>query len=731
MHPTPVHANPRPPGHSWLPPALASAPLLTGIASFIVLLVGTPGDVWFRDAGQLTAASWSLGVAHPTGFPAVMLVGRLATLLPFGSIAWRMGLVSAACAAGAIALAASTALALVPRQAGAALQALVAAAAALLLANPTWWLHATAPEVYAPTALFILAGARLVVAALEPDATRRPALLLALLTGLSLGAHITAPLSLAVAWVVLLATAARRHGPRATGRLLLTAAPLVLAGALVLAYLPAAAAHDPWRNWGDPSTLGRALAHATGASIREAFEGTIGATNPLVLRANLLGYGAQLADGLGAALALAAGGVWWLVAAGRRSVAAALLGMWITDTAFTVLVNPMGIVDRQTGVPSLAVAAVLAALGAGGLLVAAARVAPRVHRAVLAAAVATLVVAALATAPGPKDARPRGGWAELWGRATLAQVPPGGIVATSMDDTTGVLTCLLGVEGSRPDVAHLPLAHLYDAHEIAHWQRLYGARVIPDAALAVARDTEGPHLQAGAQRAVLEAILLEAAQAGTPVLWEPAFRDLDAVVAASMRPGWPLWPLTRNGARAPYPVTDAQAMPPRWEALTGTPPDGAARRLLALTARNAALVEIGRGRALIATSLLAGAATLAPDEPKVLSNLLTLRARAGALDEALSLARRLVEVAPSYGAGRLDLAGLLLATGAPEEAEEHALAGLSLSTRPRHKARALVLLGQVSLSRGEHEDAVRRAREALEAAPGYADAETLMRDASR
>ncbi|GMV44410.1 MAG: hypothetical protein AMXMBFR64_61260 [Myxococcales bacterium] len=701
-------------------PPLPPLPLVAGVASFLTLMVAAPGDVWLRDAGQLGAASWSLGVAHPTGFPLVMVAGRLASLLPLGSLAWRMGLVSAACAACAIGLAVSVALALLPRQVGWVARAVVAGAvAAVLLASPTWWLHATVLEVYAPTALVIAGGVRLLVAHVEAP-SRRTAALLGLLAGLSVGVHVTGPLCLAVVWVALLAG----RPPREAGRVLLVAVPLALAGTLVLAYLPAAAAHDPWRNWGDPSTLARIIDHATGASIRAAFAGTIGSTHPLVLEANLLSYGEQLADGVGAALVLAAVGAVWLVVAGRRAVLGALLGIWLVDAAFTVLVNPMGIVDRQTGVPSLVVAAVLAGVGVGAVVRGAWRLVPRVREALPALLAGASVVAALWWAEVPEGLRPQPGWAELWGRAALAQVPPGGLVATATDDTSGVLTFLLGVEGARPDVAHLELAHLYDPGAIGHWRRLYGA-VVPDEALDLARSADLRSTEV--QRGVLGAIVAEAERRGTPVLWEPSERDLDVVVEPRLRGAWPLWPLVRDGDKLPYPVTDAQSAPLRWEALAT--PDAAARRLLALTARSAALIEVGRGRPVLATALLAGAATQAPDEPKVLSNLLTLRARAGALDEALSLARHLVRVAPAYAAGRLDLAGLLVATGSPDEAEEHAEAGLSLAAGSRQRARALVLLGRVALARGDATEAARNARLALEAAPGSEEAEALLREA--
>lgn len=709
-------------------------PLAVGLASFLLLCWLGPSDVWLRDAGQLSAAAWTLGVPHPTGFPVVMMLGRLATLVPVGPLAWKIALLSAACAATAAGLVAATALAVLPPSLRRTERLAVAAiAAAALLASPTWWLHAVAAEVYAPTALALALGARLVVAAVAAEGAARLRLvaLLGLLTGLSTGFHVTGPLLLAAMWAPLLVAVRPRSRP------LLAGIAAASAGSLVQGYLLAAAAHDPWRNWGDPSTPARALAHATGSTIRRAFGETIGVTHPIVLQANLEAYGAQLADGLGWALLLAGVGLAWCLRARgpARALGGALALAWLADAAFTALVNPMGIVDRQTGVPSLGAAAALIAVGAGALVAlgaerwerARARLLGPVARGALAALLAVVVVGALSTAPEPtwaSPSRPRGGWAELWGRAALAQAPPGALVATASDDTTGVLTWLLGAEGARPDVAHVPLAHVYDPREVAHWRRLYGAPIPEEATRLAAGDGL---LDTAAQQRVLVAVLRGASRRRAPVLWEPGMRELDRVLHADLRPGLPLWWPAREGAEVPTPLQAAPAALATWERLARSAPDAATRRLVALHLRSAALVEVDRGRPALATALLVAAAELAPRETKVLSNLTTLLARAGRSADATALARRLVERDPAYVPGRLELAGLLLAAGERAEAQEHARAAASLATRPGHLARAHVLLGRLALAAGDTATAAAEAAEALRHRPGDAAARELER----
>src|SRR5262245_16109642 len=74
-------------------------------ALFVVYALGVCPTIYVGDSGELVAAVYLLGIPHPTGYPLYTLLGKLWTLLiPFGSIAYRMSLFSAACAAGACAV---------------------------------------------------------------------------------------------------------------------------------------------------------------------------------------------------------------------------------------------------------------------------------------------------------------------------------------------------------------------------------------------------------------------------------------------------------------------------------------------------------------------------------------------------------------------------------------------------------------------------------------------------
>lgn len=47
------------------------------------------------DSGELITVAYTLGIAHPPGYPLFTLFGRLFSLVPLGSIAWRINLMSA------------------------------------------------------------------------------------------------------------------------------------------------------------------------------------------------------------------------------------------------------------------------------------------------------------------------------------------------------------------------------------------------------------------------------------------------------------------------------------------------------------------------------------------------------------------------------------------------------------------------------------------------------------
>lgn len=73
----------------WTKAALVAAGLLA------VYALTTPRSVAFEDDGLFILAANFLGIAHPPGYPLFVLIGKLFTFVPVGSIAYRVHLVSA------------------------------------------------------------------------------------------------------------------------------------------------------------------------------------------------------------------------------------------------------------------------------------------------------------------------------------------------------------------------------------------------------------------------------------------------------------------------------------------------------------------------------------------------------------------------------------------------------------------------------------------------------------
>jgi len=230
----------------WSGRGAMTAPLLADGATFAVALtvyVATAApDVLPADAGEFQMVAALLGVAHPPGFPLYTMMGHLfIRLLPWGTPAYRLNLMSGLLAAGTLVLLAR-ATRLWARRLGASLLATVASglAAALTLGTATtFWAQATIANVrtlavfFAALALCALAR---FAASEEPGKADRHLILLALALGLG-GGHYPplAFVSLFFVIYVLLTDLRLAVQPRRWWRPLLVG---LVAFLLPLAYLP-------------------------------------------------------------------------------------------------------------------------------------------------------------------------------------------------------------------------------------------------------------------------------------------------------------------------------------------------------------------------------------------------------------------------------------------------------------------------------------------------------------
>ena len=228
------------------------------IAAIVYVRTMLPG-VSFGDWAESEYIPARLGILHPTGYPFYTLLGKLFSMIPLESVAWRATFLSGMAAAGAVGVAVLIAVRLGVRP-------VVAAAAALSLAfTGTLWEEATFSEM---NSLHLLLVALLIHRALVWRAERRDRDLLigALLGGLCVSNH---GLAITVVPIVVLFVLidARRE---------IMSYPLVLvrtAGAFVLGltpyvYLYVRALFGPQEIYAPFLTWNGFFAHVSGAQFR-------------------------------------------------------------------------------------------------------------------------------------------------------------------------------------------------------------------------------------------------------------------------------------------------------------------------------------------------------------------------------------------------------------------------------------------------------------------------------
>jgi hypothetical protein len=470
-------------------PAPRTYSLLLGAFLFAIYAATAARTIYAGDSGELVAAVHVLGIPHPPGYPLYVLLGKLFTVLvPLGSIAFRMSLFSAACAAAA----------------GAALYALLcregvrrsaALCAALLFAfAPSVWAEANIQRVYALNALCL---ALATAAAFSWYRTRRPRdlVLAALVCGVGATNHtFMAVYAVAIAAFVLLTD------PRILRRppTLLAAVGAGLFGLLPYAFLPLRARMDPALNWGRPDTLERFFA----VVFRREYWGRRYLEGASDLVPIVLDYARGLAVELGVAgVVLVLLGIW--TARRRRPVALPLLGMAANVAALALHGSRTDIfIWHRYYIPSYFLAAVLAGMGAHAVVE---RLGTRARWPLLLLPVVALVVGYRAAD------RSRYRIAEDFSRTLLETLPPGAHLRAAEDNIVFVLTYLQLVEGLRPDVDLIP-AGLGDADRVP-------LRFDPD------RDplflTHHPGWQAPALEVVPVGLVFQAVRAGGPY---PALR---------------------------------------------------------------------------------------------------------------------------------------------------------------------------------------------------------------
>jgi len=425
---------------NWPRPGTGAIAALGVFALSLLVYARTlvPGPT-FGDWAEMQFVPSQLGIPHPTGYPLYILVGKLFSLLPFGSLAIRAELLSAASAA-----ASAGACVLIAMRLG--VRPILAVAAGLALAvTGTLWLEATYSEM---NSFHLLLMAAVIHRALVWRAERRDRDLLlgAFLAGLSLSNHLLAVTVVPIVILFVLVDARSRLVERPV--LVVQAGGLFAAGLLPYLFIPLRALAGPASIYGRFLTWEGFSSLVTGAEFRSNMNFTSGESFAKAWRA-VPDIVAQLQDRSNIVF-VAAG----LIGAGIELVrdrwVALMLGLIVAANVF-LFANYVGDLDHYLLVTWLAFAL--------GFAIATETIVAWLERRLpslaiepgpaVMALVLPIVIGANNWATYDESQNHTG---DRFAEVVLGQLPPNAVLLSYWDALTN-LSYVHCVEGERPDVA--------------------------------------------------------------------------------------------------------------------------------------------------------------------------------------------------------------------------------------------------------------------------------------
>jgi len=226
--------------------------LLLAFSSLILYLFTLSPTINFGDSPELISSAYTLGIAHPPGYPLYNLSAKLFTYIPWGeSVARKINFASAFFSAASIFF-----IAMIVASSGKTYSQGGAIISALfLMASPTLWSQSVISEVYALN-LFLFSLLLYLSFLWWKAADKRYLFAAVFIYALGLANHHTL-----VAFIPVLTTfilAGKRKSLKGLGQISCLCILFIL-GFSVYIYLPLRAMQSPPMNWGDPQTIGRFL----------------------------------------------------------------------------------------------------------------------------------------------------------------------------------------------------------------------------------------------------------------------------------------------------------------------------------------------------------------------------------------------------------------------------------------------------------------------------------------
>lgn len=249
-HDATVTRTTRPDGQARLDRSDLVPTIALALAAGCLYVATTARDVVVGDTGDFLTTAATLGVAHPPGYPLLVLIGHAFSLVSIGPLAFRMNLVAAASHAITVAV-----IFLTARKLGASRIA-GTVAATVLAVNPLFWEWSLAIEAF-PLNDLLAALLIYFMVRWEAEPARIALLGAAALCG-ALGAanHLTIvfliPMVLVIVW---------RRRRSLTLRAVLLCVAAIVVGLLPYVYIPWAASRAPFLNWGNVASPHDLLRH--------------------------------------------------------------------------------------------------------------------------------------------------------------------------------------------------------------------------------------------------------------------------------------------------------------------------------------------------------------------------------------------------------------------------------------------------------------------------------------
>jgi len=622
------------------------------VISLVVYLMTLAPTVTGEDSGELIAAAWLTGVPHPPGYPLWCILTKPFFLVPIGDMAWRANLASAFYGAAAVSV-----VFLIARLWACSRAAAFAGALALAF-SLRFWSQSVITEVYALNA-FLFAGLWLLMelwraaVAAGPEArgrARKLTLAIGLAFGLALSNHymliaLTAP-------GAALMVVPHRRWLKDNWQYVLGALGACCLGLSAYLYLPYAASHDTFINWGDPDTWDRFRDHVLRRSYRSLeFSHEVTAGTKLRFIGHMLyELSWQFTP---VALPLMVVGLVALWRADRWRLASSA-GVFLLNTLVLILILRFTYEreNRQRFEPyyllAWTVCALWLALGTSrALALLVRRLETRRSRLLWVPVAAMAVVPALPLVVNYGDNDRSGFWiARDYSESILKTAGRDAVLFPSADFTTFPLIYLMGVEGQRPDVL---LADKTGVLEPEVHELFKG--LAPEAA----RATDDDIIRTIASRSSRPVYVSNRSVLASDPAYSLVPEGLLYRVAPRNRR------VTRRDVWGEISVRGVDA--------SAVSSDAMERSLAASYHRMRAEWLLSGGDKERGTEFLRKAAAASPDEHKAMNNLGSLAAEYGLADLASKYFARAIALWPRYKTPRSNLASLALDGSRIDQAE--------------------------------------------------------------